>query len=626
MAIATSNSSSTPSEATRNLKSFVQALLNDVQALEHMLQNDWFENDIVRIGSEQELCIIDAQTMKPAPINGSILKKMTTQGWIQSELAKFNLEINMQPRVFFWDSLRLMEDECKGYLSEVRRVAAAFNTDVLMTGILPTLHPRDVGMHNLTANERYLPLLETTKAQLQGKPFTFHIRGIDELLMESHSALFPGCNTSFQVHLQVSAPEFTKLYNIAQAITPFILALSANSPLAFGKRLWHETRMLLYPQGSDTRLPKEHLRKYRPRASFGTDWLNGSILDLYKDEISRYSILLSKPMEEHSLELVHNGTTPQLKALQLHNSTVYRWNRPRYGVSPNGQPHLRIENRVISSGPTVVDEMANAAFWLGLMVGLADEVEDIRTRTSFAAVKENFERAAKFGIESELIGWHGKSESASTLILKTLLPIAQKGLEQQGIVKTDIDRYLTIIEERAAARANGATWMLRTYNDLTQKMPTTKALSTLTTIMLDYQKGEAPAHTWGMPALIHSFKETELLIEEVMQTDLIVVVDEDDLILAREIMTWNELSDIAVENKAGRYVGVLSTVNIPTTDKNITELLVKDLVNVAHPIAAPTITLREARALMAAQSVDFLPIVQGDQLVGSISRGELEEY
>ena len=51
------------------MQHFVRSLLDDVQAFEYMLEHDWFESDIVRIGAEQEMCLVHNKTFKPATIN-----------------------------------------------------------------------------------------------------------------------------------------------------------------------------------------------------------------------------------------------------------------------------------------------------------------------------------------------------------------------------------------------------------------------------------------------------------------------------------------------------------------------------------------------------------------------------
>ena len=40
-------------------------------------------------------------------------------------------------------------------------------------------------------------------------------------------------------------------------------------------------------------------------------------------------------------------------------------------------------------------------FWLGAMIGLSQEVEDIRDLMSFVDARDNFGKAAKFGIDSK---------------------------------------------------------------------------------------------------------------------------------------------------------------------------------------------------------------------------------
>ena len=63
-------------KSQEDMHRFVRHLLKDVQALEYMLENNWFEKGITRIGAEQEMCIIDLDTYKPAPIAVEALELM----------------------------------------------------------------------------------------------------------------------------------------------------------------------------------------------------------------------------------------------------------------------------------------------------------------------------------------------------------------------------------------------------------------------------------------------------------------------------------------------------------------------------------------------------------------------
>jgi len=347
-------------------RAFTRALLNDVNALDFMLKNNLFEEDIVRIGAEQEICLVDAKNMNPVPINMSVIKKMNKPSWLQPEMAKFNLETNLTPHEFTENCLSEMEQECQRHLEKIRTQAQTFGADIVLAGTLPTLRRYDVEMHNITPKPRYKEMLGATKAHLNASHHRFNIMGIDELILQHESSLLPTCCTSFQLHLQVAPKNFAKYYNIAQAISGPIMAITANSPLVFGKRLWHESRMILCRQASDTYVPMDYIRERRPRYHFGYNWIKNSVIELYREDVSRFPIYTNAEMaEEDPMTMIKAGKTPGMKALQAYNSTAYRWNRPCYGISPNGQAHLRIENRYIPAGPSVIDEIANAAFSCG---------------------------------------------------------------------------------------------------------------------------------------------------------------------------------------------------------------------------------------------------------------------
>ena len=232
----------------------------------------------------------------------------------------------------------------------------------------------------------------------EGKEYELRIQGMDELLMKFDTPMLEGCNTGFQVHLQTKPSEFVSKYNVALAISAPVLASAVNSAVFLGKRLWAETRIALFHQSVDTRGVGDHLRDSSPRVTFGNSWIKDSILDIYKDDISRYRVLLSSDIEEDVQAMMDKGIPPELMALKVHNGTVYRWNRACYGVG--GKPHLRIENRVLPSGPTVIDEMANTAFWLGLLNGFEDEHSDITKELDFDDARLNFFAASKMGLDT----------------------------------------------------------------------------------------------------------------------------------------------------------------------------------------------------------------------------------
>ena len=609
------------------MQSFMVNLLHDVQAFEYMLEHDWFETDIVRIGAEQEMCLVNKKTLRPVNINMQVLDQLKDSPWCVPELAQFNLEVNLNPREFTGTCLRDMEDENLGYLKKIQDILDPMDADIVLCGILPTLRKHDLDMRNLTPKDRYFALMDALSKHLVGESFELRLDGVDELLVKHNSPLLEACNTSFQVHLQVRPDDFVHQYNISQALAATSIALAANSPLVFGRRLWHESRIALFQQSLDTRTTTDHMRERSPRVQFGHAWLKGSIMDIYKEDISRFRVLLAEPNSENSIVEVMNGKTPKLKSLLLHNGTVYRWNRPCYGVSPNGKPHLRIENRVLPAGPTVVDEMANAAFWLGCMVGLSDTVPDITKEMSFADARDNIQKAAKFGIDSNFTWFGDKKISATDLVLKELLPIAKEGLKKQKVKKADIDRYMDIIEARAKDHTTGARWALRSFTKLTEEVTVDEALTALTAATIENQKKNTPVHEWKLPtaADLPNWKPSHLKVEEFMSTDLFTVDKDDPVVFVAEIMDWRKIRYVPVEDKKGELIGLVSSrIMLRYFSKRgmldtPSEAIVHDIMIKNPTTIEPSASILEAMKIMRKSKIGCLPVVQGKELVGIVT-------
>lgn len=608
------------------MQKFVRSLLDDVQALSFMLDNDWFESDNMHIGAEQEMCLVDTKNYKPAPIAMEALESLKGNDWVETELAKFNLEINLSPHPFKGSCLSDLEKETTDRLQIIREHLQPLGADYALTGVLPTLKKHQLDMSNLTPKKRYKALMEAINSQLLGNAYELKIIGIDELTVKHTSPLLEACNTSFQVHLQVAPQDFVKMYNIAQALAAPVMAISANSPVVFGKRLWHETRIALFQQSLDTRSSHDHMRERSPRVSFGNDWLNHSILEIYREDIARFRVLLAGDIQEDSLALIKEGKVPALRALQVHNSTVYRWNRPCYGISPSGKPHLRIENRVIGAGPTVQDEIANAAFWLGLMTEVAHQYDDIRDVISFTDIKDNFTKAAKFGMDTNF-NWVGdKKVAAIDLIKDTLVPLAADGLKRRGVDNDDIERYLNIIKCRCEVHMNGARWTLRSYTQLKQETSTDEALSSLTASMIRNERSGKPVHEWPAPELqdFQTYSPSKLLVSEFMTTDLFTVQKEDIIDLVAEMMDWRKIRYTPVEDKAGHLVGLVTSrtllryyvrrAQVTDTPDSVEDVMIKDPVTINH-----NATLREALRVMRQRQIGCLPVVDGTELVGIIT-------
>jgi len=522
----------------------------------------------------------------------------------------------------------MMEEEIIKDLAKIRKIVNKHQGDIILTGILPTIRKFDVSRDNITPIQRYYALMDSLR-EMRGEEFLINIYGLDELNIKLDSGMIEAANTGFQVHLQVDPDDFVKKYNIAQAIAGPTLAVSVNAPLLFGKRLWRETRIALFQQAIDTRVSTEHIREHHPRVTFGTDWVKNSVLDLFREDILRYRVLLGADFVEDSLEMVRQGKTPILKALTVHNSTVYRWNRPVYGIA-NGKPHLRIEARMFPAGPTVIDEMANTAFWLGLMEGYSNQIDDVRKYMFFDEAKDNFFAAARSGIAKNFTWFNHKRYPLKELVLKELLPIAKEGLQSKNIDTNDIDKYLGIIEERIKKESTGSNWMLNTFKEFQDRASKEEILSLITEQTIDNQKQEIPVHQWKIPEFddLPHWKPSDLLVEEVMQTDILSVQPDDIVEFVADMMDWAKIRYVPVENDKGEFVGLITSRNVMRTlrkiadEKSLKDFKVKDIMIKTPETIEPYKKVEEAMDLMDKKSIGSLPVIQKNKLIGMLTEAD----
>ena len=611
----------------KELQNFTQHLLNDVQALEMMLEKGLFETDPIRIGAEQELCLID-KNWKPASINLEILEK-AKNSCLTSELARFNLEINLIPKEFKGNCLSALEKEIDKNLNQLRKITSEFDASIVCTGILPSIRKSDVELDNITPFDRYYALMESIK-NMRGEQYELRIDGIDELNIKLDSAIIEACNTGFQVHLQVTPDDFVDKYNVAQAIAAPVLAIAVNSPMLFGKRLWKESRIALFQQSTDTRSSSVHLRNISPRVMFGNNWVRGSILDIYREDITRFRVLLGANFEQNSIEMVEKGEIPQLKALTVHNSTVYRWNRPCYGISANGMPHLRIENRILPSGPSVPDEIANTAFWLGLMNGFGEVYSDVTKLIDFDSVRSNFFITANNGLQSNITWLKNKHISTEKLIKKELLPIARSGLEKAGVDKSESDFYLGIIEERNRKNTTGSNWILDSYSNLSDKATKEEIITAITASTVRNQEKGLPVHKWETTKLedLEHWKPIDILVEEFMETDVFTVHRDDVIGLVLDMMDWRSIRYVPVEDNKGNLAGLVTSrrllrylkKNIRNDDaaqEHVEEIMIKDPI-----VVKPDDKITVAIDLMNSNQIGCLPVVIDNELIGIVTEAE----
>jgi len=599
---------------------FLKTLLREVKALDLMVQEGRFEREKLRIGAEQELCLID-EDGEPSLLGPEILTDIDDPHFT-SEIGRFNLEINLDPFELRSDCLRNTERQLLRLLSLGDGIASDHGARFVLSGILPSLTHRHLLRKNMTPEKRYYLLSDVMKQQ-RGADFEIHIQGVDELMARLDTVLFEACNTSFQLHLQIPSEDFVDYYNWAQLISAPVLATAVNSPLLFGRELWMETRIALFQQSIDTRRSTNILRERQPRVYFGNRWLHNSVSELFKDHITRFPLILANEAEEDALAVLHAGNAPKLRSLRLHNGTVYTWNRPCYGVSQN-RAHLRIENRYLPAGPTVADGMANFAFWLGLMRGIPPEKRKFYQDMSFQAVKDNFYRAARYGLHT-VFCWFGKEWDAGTLIREELLPMARKGLEQSGVNSTDIDRYLGIIEDRVGNRRNGAQWQIDNFRRLSADYGSGVATVALTQAIRNRQENGTPVHQWTNidSRKVYTLDVSRDKVCQFMSTDLYSVREQEPLEFVKTIMDWKKIRHLPVEDAQDNLIGLVTHTNlrhfqeIPEEEWGsipIREMMVKNLITVS-----PDTPISSAARLMKTYGVGCLPVVQDNKLLGLIT-------
>jgi hypothetical protein len=480
-----------------------------LNALATMLREDAFADDVeATIGLEVELNLIDHQ-LDPAMRGVAVLDGVDSPE-LASELGRWNVELNLPPRSLPGDQGRYLENQLLDLLAEIEKQAEAVGAKVLTIGILPTVSEEHLVPSQISPNNRFA-LLNEQILTARGEPVRLDIdgnaafsastqngSGVERLHMDFDSIAPEAACTSLQLHLQVPPDEFAAHWNAAQCIAGVQLAVGANSPFLLGRQLWAETRVPLFLQATDVRAVELRNQGVRPRVWFGERWIN-SIFELFEENVRYFPGLLPVAENEDPQAELDAGRIPTLHELRLHNGTIWRWNRPIYDVA-DGKPHLRVENRVLPAGPTVIDMIANAMFFYGLLRVLTEFEQPLWAGMPFSAAEENFTLAAEHGMATALYwpddGWVAPDQ----LVLRRLLPMAAEGLASWGVASDVAARYLDVIEQRCVLRRTGASWQIDTVHALERRgMDRRAAIRGMLERYLDGMANNAPVHTWPLP-------------------------------------------------------------------------------------------------------------------------------
>ena len=455
---------------------FRRRLDAETDLVAELFDNNTFSHRGDIVGFELEAWIIDAEG-QPHAQNQELID-LVDNPLVVPELAAFNVELNGSPSALSGNVFSRLNDELSATWETCRQGAAALDCRLATIGILPTIRPDLLNSNYMSAMVRYQALNDRVLALRDGAPLHIRITTGDGLDMLHDDVMLEAATTSFQIHLQCKPERAVRDFNAAIVASAPMVALAANSPFLFGRSLWEETRIPLFEQAvsAGPRAPA--------RVTFGTGYARESLIEIFRENQTEHVILLPYVQaDEPPHKFAH---------VRFQNGTVWRWNRPLLGFDFDGQPHLRIEHRVVPAGPTIHDCIANAAAWLGMVRGLVDREDPIETRIDFETAKKNFYAAAKLGLDAPLSWVDGVERSARELLEDELLPMAAAALARLDIPDTEIERYIGTAHARVARNRTGARWQRAWVEKHGADF------AALTRAYVDAQDSGEPVHEWPL--------------------------------------------------------------------------------------------------------------------------------
>ncbi len=458
-----------------NYDQFVARLEAETQQLERMFSQSELACSHPVGGLELEAWLVDRSAL-PRPDNVAFLQCLNHPE-VVPELSLFNIELNVAPQPLQGQALTAIHSNLQHNWQACQNAATQMGLDVMAIGTHPALRDAQLTLANMSRSARYKVLNEQILSLREQAPIRLDIHGREHLRSLHYDVMLEAATTSFQIHMQVQPSQAVADYNASQVISAPLLALSANSPYVFGKDLWDESRIPLFEQAIDL---GGHKAK---RVCFGERYVQDSLMECFTENLCAFEPLIPMVYPEGDGFLPH---------LRLHNGTIWRWNRPIVGTDEFGKPHVRIENRVVPSGPTLLDMIANAAFYWGSVVYLRDQMDDIDRTLPFVQMKDNFYRAVKNSLNCELVWLDGRCYPVTQLLLEQLLPGAEQGLLALGIEANSAHFWLDIIRQRVVSKQNGASWQRAWVAKHGHNM------EALAVAYIHHQHSGKPVHEWAL--------------------------------------------------------------------------------------------------------------------------------
>ncbi len=450
--------------------------------LEHAYVKTLFEkgagifSDKYRIGYELEACILDSSN-QPDPINKQILEAVNSP-LFTNELAKYDLEINGNVFPLDGDAPENLGKDLSSLWKEGEETAEKFDAKLGLFGVLPSLKLKHFNKALYQSDMHRYTLVSQRIRELRHERVKILFHGEDEVSLEKNDVMLEALGTSLQIHLQIPFDKAVDYYHAALLSSVVLVGFGANSSLVLGKRAWHESRIVIFEQSVDTRNKQQRAHGAEKRVHFAHGYIE-SWLDLF--EQNRMFKIIFADVKERPVSDLHH--------FNLHNGTIWRWIRPILDKDKEGKHTLRLELRVLPSGPTLADTQVNIWFFIGLIQGLVNAKIDLK-KIPFETVKDDFYSVAKGGLDMAFHEpLHTQKVSLKEWIQHEGLALTGTGLDSLGI--TNADSTLKIIQERTSTGQNGAVWQLAHF----------KKYNSIPKLMEDYMqnsKQNIPVHRWGL--------------------------------------------------------------------------------------------------------------------------------
>lgn len=464
-----------------DIEKFKEKLIVETNILKSWFDQKMFITDMNKIGIELEAWLVE-ENMLPDPFAPEFLQ-LLNHPQVVPEIAKFNFEINSNPYDLKGSVFSNLEKELNDIWSQCESVASGKNKHAMLIGTLPSLRPSMLSLEFLSPQNRYSIMNERVMQMREGKPLYIRLNGKDDLYMYMDSVIVECAATSLQIHLSVNQENAKRYYNASMIASAFLIALSANSPYLFGKELWDESRIAIFEQAVE--LTSQNVEgKSIKRVTLGNGYVKDSLFELFSENLYDYPILLAEQSD---------SSPDKLKHLNLHNGTIWRWNRPIVGIEKDGSPHLRIEQRAPSAGPSIVDSIANSAFYIGLVDYLANHEIVPEENIFFEEAVHNFYKASRQSFFCKVRWIDGKLHDMKNLLQFEIFPHVKQALLKRGIDQAEVDFYMDgIIYPRLAKGVNGAIWQ-KAFIHMKGKR-----FQELLEVYVENQYSGRPVHLWEL--------------------------------------------------------------------------------------------------------------------------------